>query len=130
MIYTITLNPSFDQTISCNNFQVNSLNRALDSRLDIGGKGINVSKIIACLQGQSEARGLLPEYGSLDFKSSLDSMGISHFFTIVLEEKIRKNYKIIDQTKNHFTEINESGPAVSLKYLSLMLGQLIQTVKS
>ena len=38
MIYTVTLNPSFDQTIVCEKFQINALNRAIDTLQDITAK--------------------------------------------------------------------------------------------
>lgn len=49
MIYTVTLNPALDKTAYIPNFTVNTVNRMSKLRIDPGGKGINVSKVISKL---------------------------------------------------------------------------------
>ena len=46
MIYTVTLNPALDRTITINDFQIGKVNRISEIRNDPGGKGINVSKML------------------------------------------------------------------------------------
>ena len=43
MIYTITFNPSLDYYVKVNNLKSGAVNRATSERLEVGGKGINVS---------------------------------------------------------------------------------------
>lgn len=126
MIYTVTLNPAFDKTITCENFEMNSLNRVIDSREDIGGKGINVSKIIKVLGGESVACGLLAEKRAAEYLNELDSMGISHHFISLPEQTIRTNSKIINQKDASFTEINEPGPYVSLEDIKKLTDYISQ----
>ena len=52
MIITVTLNPALDKTIEIDNFKINNVNRIVSTRVDAGGKGINVSKVINELKGQ------------------------------------------------------------------------------
>ena len=46
MIVTVTLNPAVDQTLVLQRLTLGDTNRVLDSRIDPGGKGINVSRVL------------------------------------------------------------------------------------
>ena len=59
MIYTVTLNPALDKTVEIPSLTVDAVNRITSMRTDPGGKGINVSKVIAKLGGKSIATGIL-----------------------------------------------------------------------
>ena len=43
---TVTMNPSIDKTITIDKLIPYGLNRVKSSRLDPGGKGINVAKVL------------------------------------------------------------------------------------
>lgn len=47
MILTLTPNPSVDRTITVARLERGAVQRASDSRMDPGGKGINVSRALA-----------------------------------------------------------------------------------
>ena len=57
MIYTVTLNPSVDYVVHMNKFVSGVTNRTKDEEYYIGGKGINVSYILAQLGMESTALG-------------------------------------------------------------------------
>ena len=46
MIYTLTLNPAVDLELTSQQLQMNEVNRAISSRKDCGGKGLNVSRML------------------------------------------------------------------------------------
>ncbi len=46
MIYTITLNPSLDYTVTVPEFEIGKINRSNSEKIEAGGKGINVSKVL------------------------------------------------------------------------------------
>jgi hypothetical protein len=49
MIVTVTLSPSLDRTLSVPMFNPGTLNQARLIRVDLGGKGINVSRALRAL---------------------------------------------------------------------------------
>ena len=59
MIYTVTLNPALDKTVEIPGMALDTVNRITEMRTDPGGKGINVSKVIAKLGGDCRAVGIL-----------------------------------------------------------------------
>jgi len=127
MIYTVTLNPAVDKTIETDDFTVGALNRVRSARLDAGGKGINVSKVIASLGGSSIAMGILAGSAGEFIKSYLDERGIKNDFIFVPGET-RTNLKIIDRNSQKNTEINESGPCVNEGELERLKRKLLDQV--
>ena len=60
MIYTVTFNPAIDYVVRLDApLEVGQVNRACGEDCVLGGKGINVSKVVAALGGQTVACGLL-----------------------------------------------------------------------
>jgi len=112
MIITVTLNPAVDKTVEINNFTSNSVNRVSSLRLDAGGKGINVSKVILSLGGKSKALGLLAGKAGMFIKNYLDEIGIINDFVFVKGET-RTNLKIVDPLQHTNTDINEQGPDIT-----------------
>lgn len=112
MIRTVTLNPALDKTVEINNFKVGSVNRISTIRLDAGGKGINVSKMIRTLGGKSIAFGVLSGGNGDYIKGYLDRSGIENNF-VFADGETRTNTKIIDSMQHTNTDINEPGPYVS-----------------
>jgi len=47
MIYTVTLNPALDRTISINQIEYDKSNRIAREQNYAGGKGIDVSKVLS-----------------------------------------------------------------------------------
>ncbi|VBB05194.1 carbohydrate kinase pfkb [Lucifera butyrica] len=112
MITTVTLNPAIDKTVEINSFAVNSVNRISSVRLDVGGKGINVSKVLLNLDGRSRAVGILAGKAGEYIRQYLDEAGIENDFIFVPGET-RTNLKVVDQTKHTNTDINEIGLEVT-----------------
>ena len=126
MIYTVTLNPAIDKTVQIDNLHTGEVNRVLKVRQDPGGKGINVSKVIASLGGESVAMGLLAGRSGQYIDEALQESGIATDFLYV-EGETRTNLKIIDAVKGENTDINEPGPKVDAALLEKMKEKLEQT---
>lgn len=119
MIITVTLNPAVDKTVEINRFAINTVNRVSSMRLDAGGKGINVSKVILSLGGKSKAVGFLGGRAGNFIKSYLDEMGIENDF-IVVKGETRTNLKIVDPLQYTNTDINEMGPKITTEDIKQM----------
>ena len=108
MIITITLNAALDRTLRIEQpLVVGKLNRAVSSYLEPGGKGINVSRAVKALGGDSVALGFSAGTNGRMMKDMLTSADIHHDFVDV-SGQMRVNTQIIDAQGGH-TEVNEPG---------------------
>ncbi|MCD8141555.1 MAG: 1-phosphofructokinase [Planctomycetaceae bacterium] len=109
-IITVTLNPALDKTAVLDTLHPGELNRLRDVTVDAGGKGVNVSKMIAALGGESLASGFIGGGSGDEIARTLSSLGIGHDF-VRIASPTRTNLKIVDQG-SRLTELNEPGPSV------------------
>lgn len=123
MIYTVTLNPALDKTAVIPNFTLDRVNRVSSLRTDPGGKGINVSKVIAALGGESTALGILGGQCGKAVAESLKAIGLTCDFIFVPGET-RTNLKVVDPVRHTNTDLNEPGLAVTREVLEELLGRL------
>ncbi|WP_326512396.1 1-phosphofructokinase [Clostridium intestinale] len=117
MVITVTLNPAIDKTLIVDGFQLGSVNRTMDVRHDIGGKGVNVSKVLKNLGIDSLAIGFLGGVFRKSFESELDKRNITHRF-VKIKNDTRTNMKIVDNINKTYTDINEAGPQISTEELN------------
>lgn len=110
-VITVTLNPAMDKTIEVEHLIPESLNKVITQRSDIGGKGINVSRVLKVLGTESLAAGFVAGGTGKAIIDGLEQIGIRQKMTQVIGET-RTNLKIFDRTSRQITEINESGPEV------------------
>jgi 1-phosphofructokinase len=116
MIVTVTLNPAIDKTVEVDHFSVNRVNRIVSSRIDVGGKGINVSKVIASIGGDSRAIGVLAGKAGEHIQQYLNITGIENDFVFV-EGETRTNLKIVDPLEHTNTDVNEPGSDIPAEAL-------------
>lgn len=128
MIYTVTLNPALDKTVEIPGMTLDTVNRVTSMRTDPGGKGINVSKGIASLGGESCAVGILGGESGKALLAALKREGLRTHFRFV-EGQTRTNLKIIDRTLHTNTDINEPGLTVTQADLDALLHDLLGMVR-
>lgn len=128
MVITVTLNPALDKTLVVHGFAIGEVNRVQSQREDIGGKGINVSKVLKEFGIPSRAMGLMGDNLRSRFETVLDNLGIAHDFTPTLTDT-RTNIKLVDETNNTFTDINESGGIVTDKEWNHFLRRFEETLE-
>ncbi len=122
MIITVTLNPALDKTATIMPLVAGGLNRIQKSQLDAGGKGINVSKLIANLGGESLATGFVGGSTGDALVSMLEQLSLKHNF-VQVQGNTRINLKLLDE-KHGITEVNDPGIAVTKDEENILLETL------
>lgn len=113
MIYTCTISPSLDYTTYLDRFEVGSLNRTSDVYYYPGGKGINVSRVLARLGTGSKALGFTGGFTGQYIEDFLKEEGIETDF-IKTDGITRINVKIKTGVE---TELNGPGPELDAQQL-------------
>lgn len=111
MIYTITLNPSIDYVITLNDLRKNCVNIVNTNNIYVGGKGINVSKVLKEHGIKSTTLGFISGFTGDFIKSVLGNDFIKTEFVNVKNNFSRINIKMKVQEEE--TEINGLGPKIS-----------------
>lgn len=120
MVITVTLNPAMDKTISIDNFSLGKVNRVSNLRYDIGGKGINVSKVLKNFEVSSKCTGFLGGIWLNKFKEEFKVRDIDNNF-VEISDDTRTNTKVVDYANNIFTDINEAGPVITEEDLMVFI---------
>lgn len=110
MIYTVTCNPAIDKTINENGIS-----------FDIGGKGINVSKVLKVLDTDSVVLGFIGKDNKDLVYKYLDELNLKHDF-VEIDGSVRTNTKVIENGK--LIEYNEAGPEVSIDQINRLKDKL------
>lgn len=129
MIYTVTLNPAIDMTIYIDTLKKGQVNRSYCCLIDAGGKGINVSKVIKALGGQSIALGFLGNDNKDWFLKYLKDMQLDFDF-ILVDGLTRTNIKIVETAQKVYTDLNQNGFEVKKKDISLLFEKIDRTAKT
>ena len=123
MIITVTMNPAIDKTVEIEKFVCRGLNRIRKVEYDVGGKGINVSKTIYELGGQSIATGFLGGNNGQIIDKALKDYGITSDFVWVSGET-RTNTKVVEDDGS-LTELNEPGALVYEEHIQQLKEKLL-----
>ena len=123
MIATITLNPSLDRTITVPGLELGESNRWTSLRYYAGGKGIDVSRAIHEMGGQTIAYGFTGGHEGRTLEILLDEDGVPFSLTPI-EQETRINFIISDTRIFQQTIINAPGPHISKRELERFLKKL------
>lgn len=112
MIYTVTLNPAVDRELTINEFAFDTVLRASEARVDCGGKGFNVSRMLASLGASSVALGFAGGKAGQLLAEALVELDIETAFTWI-DGETRTNVSIVTEQHDRYLKVNESGPTIS-----------------
>lgn len=117
MIYTLTFNPSLDYVIGLNTLSPGHINRTLYEYIYPGGKGINVSIILANLGCENIAMGFVAGFTGAELEKRMKNLGAHTEFIRVAEGMTRINVKIHAAQE---TELNGQGPVITKQAMENM----------
>lgn len=110
MIYTVTLNPAIDYVVRlAAPMQAGAVNRAAGEDYVLGGKGINVSGVLAELGCPSVALGFVAGQTGVWLEAGLRAQGLQTDFIHLAQGMTRINVKVKDGQE---TELNGVGPVI------------------
>ena len=122
MIVTITMNPAIDKTVEVGTFLHGGLNRIRKVEYDAGGKGINVSKTVCELGGNTVATGFLAGNIGRTIENVLKEKKIACDF-IWVDGETRTNTKVFEDNGD-LTELNEPGPEIPKEKMDELIQKL------
>lgn len=113
MIGTVTVNPSIDQHILIDKLIKDDAVRAREIRRDPGGKGINVSRVVKELGGETVAFGISGGCAGYMLRSLMVERDVA-FESIEVPEETRINVILTDRSDRTQTRISAPGPRMAL----------------
>ncbi len=125
MIYTVTLNPALDRFIVVEQLLAEDTTRILSETPYAAGKGIDVSRVIRELGGQSVALGLVGGYDGLQLEGLLINAGVMTDFTRISDET-RTNIILREQAQNRQYAISAAGPEIKATEIGMFYQHMNQ----
>lgn len=113
MIVTVTMNPAIDRMIYVDHFHAGAVNRSCQTRVYAGGKGINVSRVVRLLGGDTCAMGVVAGDTGKQLCALLEREGLPQkMYSMGDDAYTRVNVKVYAKNGDT-TDINEPGPCIS-----------------
>lgn len=123
MIYTVTFNPALDYVVKVDHFAVGMVNRTAGEAVYYGGKGINVSAVLAALGIDSMALGFVAGFTGDEIERGVKKLGFQSDFIRVKKGMSRINVKLKSDEE---TEINGIGPEIEETDVEMLFSKLEQ----
>ncbi len=125
-VIAITLNPAIDRTIKLESFAYGQVNRAMSANEDMGGKGVNVARMLEFCGVGVMAGGLLGN-DNIAVTEALMSREVFSANWLPVPGKTRTNTKLVTTTDQKTTDINEPGfelGSISAKLLDKLASKI------
>ncbi len=121
MLYTVTLSPSLDYTVWTDKLTAGAVNRAYDTRIVAGGKGVNVSVVLKNLGCENTALGFAAGFTGAEIERLLKENGVDTCFLHLPQGNSRINVKLSGEQE---TEINADSPYIPPRSLEALWQEL------
>lgn len=121
MVYTVTFNPALDYVVQADEIKSGGVNKLYGEKLFVGGKGINVSLVLAQLGVESVAMGFTAGFTGDEIERRLREAGIKTDMIRLPDGFSRINVKL---KAGEETELNGQGPHISGDALDELLSKL------
>jgi len=123
MIYTVTLNPALDRALEVDELVPDDANRIRWECSYAGGKGIDASRVIQVLGGESVALGFVGGFHGMELEQRLLRQGVRCDF-VETRGETRTNILIFEKNKKTHTSLNASGQKVNEVEIGEMLDKI------
>lgn len=121
MIFTVTCNPALDCTVRLGDLRQGSINFTDGCVLSPGGKGINVSRVLAALGEETKAYAFAAGSNGKLLEEALMQADVLPYFLYLPQGQTRINVKLYGTQE---TQLNAPGPAVSAADVERLLADL------
>lgn len=119
MIVTLTPNPSVDRTVEVDSFVRGAVLRATGTRVDAGGKGVNVSRALAA-HGHATCA-VLPIGGFVGAQlEGLLRAELTEVVAVPVVGELRANVSVVEP-EGTVTKLNEAGPRLTQEEVEALL---------
>lgn len=125
-IVSLSLNPAVDLTYEISNFlEHDKKSRAISTKFDPGGTGINVGRALEKLKAKSHTCCITAGMMGVFFESML-KQELSNVVTLQVKGETRINTTIVQRFPQHQFEINASGSPITSKQLKTIINKFLQ----
>lgn len=121
MIYTVTFNPALDYVVRVDHFTLGAVNRTVQEHIFYGGKGINVSAVLANLGYDNTALGFVAGFTGEEIERGAKTLGFKSDFIHVKKGMTRINVKLKAEEES---EINGMGPEIMPEDVAALFDKL------
>lgn len=121
MIYTFTFNPAIDYVIHIDKMTPGTVNRLSGEEYFFGGKGLNVSTVLASLGIKSKALGFIAGFTGDTIEAGMAKIGVETDFVRLESGFSRINVKIKSDLE---TDLNGQGPDIPENKLKELFSKL------
>ena len=121
MVYTVTFNPAIDYVMHFGRLIKGKVNRSSSEEIFYGGKGINVSAVLAELGVKSVTLGFVAGFTGEAIENGVKAMGIETDFVHLENGCSRINVKL---KSDDVTELNGQGPEIDSAALNKLFSKL------
>jgi 1-phosphofructokinase family hexose kinase len=129
MIFTVTFNPALDKEYTVPRLEFNEVLRANTVRVNYGGKGFNVSRMLISLGVNNTALGFIGGETGRIIQDGLLAGGIETAFTEIAGEA-RTNVSIVSNADQSHIKVNEPGPTISVDEIPRLMEQVELKVRA
>ncbi len=123
LIATVTLNPALDRLLEVDRLSADDANRVRNEAHYAAGKGIDASRVIHEMGGDTVAYGMVGGMSGAEIEARLREAGVPSDFVMVAGNT-RTNLLLKDKEAGHQFLINAAGPPVTPEQFEALLTKL------
>ncbi len=129
MVVAVTLNPAIDLTLQVPGWREGDVNRACAASKTIGGKGINVSRLLRRLGAPTTSLTVVGSDSVQEFQRLARGIGFPIVY-ITVPGETRTNVHVVDPESHRLLKVNQSGEPITGQQLDHLMRLFRQQVRS